>query len=398
MIFNIKNITPYIYSFIFMIVIYFLYGRYKNKMTREEDKEDYDMIQRYLLGENGTEKGKSTTHRMAEDMAKIEKPILWIMMDYEYNSRNWQSFGSRSSTELNQPYLYLTVKSIIAHCENDFHICLIDDKSFSKLIPTWSVDMTRVSNPIKNQIRELGMMKLLYRYGGMRVPASFVCMRNLNDMYTSGAAEGWCGDGGIGGVFICETVNRNITSTHRDFYPDMRFMGCRKENGVVKSLIDFIQRSISNDTTAESGFLGEYNRWCDSRVRKNQMRLIDGKMIGVKTMDDKPILIEELLSNDYIDLYTDAYGIYIPADDVLSRNKYEWFARMSQKQVLESRIIIAKYLLLAISPAYIKNPPRAGKIEPMKDNNDWISFWKVPSGAPVWGLKPVDLGDYVPRI
>jgi len=121
--------------------------------------------------------------------------------------------------------------------------------------------------------------------------------------------------------------------------------------------------------------------------------MIEGKLIGVKTMENEEITIDTLLSNEYIDLYSNAYGIYIPADELLKRTKYEWFIRMSPTQVLESTLIISKYLLLANAP-----DAKEGVIKPVKQKEDWISFWRVPSGAPVWGLKPVDLGNNVPKM
>jgi hypothetical protein len=368
---KIKNYTNYIFLFAILLVTAFLYQRYQNKLDRENDSDNYDAIQKYLLND--------------PDLAKDKKPILWIPIEYDYNARNWLSFGSRSSHNLNQPYLYLTVKSIIKQCEDSFHICLIDDDSFAKLLPNWSVDMHRISNPIKQYMRCLGMTQLLYKYGGIRVPPSFVCMRDLGELYQTGTTGGK--------MFICEMVDRNITSTHRDFYPNIRFMGAEKENPVINELVDFMQRTISSDYTDESKFLGEFHRWCFTRIERNQINLIDGKLIGTKTMDDTPILIDDLLSNDYIDIYSNTYGIYIPANEVLKRRHYEWFARMSPTQVLESPIIISKYLLLANAP-----DAKMGVIEPMKDKPNWVSFWKVPSGAPVWGLNPIDLGDNVPRL
>jgi hypothetical protein len=276
------------------------------------------------------------------------------------------------------------VKSIIKQCEDSFHICLIDDDSFSKLLPEWSIDMTKISNPTKHNMRELGMAKILYKYGGIRVPASFVCMRDLIEMYQIGTSNNK--------MFICEMVDRNITSTQKDFYPNIDFMGAEKGNPTINQLIGFIQRTISKDYTAESGFLGEFDRWCNSRIEKNQIVLIDGKLIGTKTMEETPILIDNLLTNDYIDIYSNTYVIYIPANEILKRRHYEWFARLSPNQVLESSIIISKYLLLANAP-----DAKMGVIEPMKDKPNWVNFWKVPSGAPVWGLQPIDLGDNVPR-
>lgn len=371
--FKIKNYTNVIFLLAILLVVFFLYQRYKDKLDREHDSENYDVIQKYLLTESDLVNGKDT------------KPILWIFLKYDYNSRDWLSFGSRSSTNLNQPYLYLTAKTIIKQCEDSFHICFVDDYSFAKLIPDWNIDMQKLANPIKQNVRDMGMTKLLYRYGGIRVPISFVCMRNLSALFESGTAQDK--------MFICETTDRNVTSTHRDFYPNIEFMGAKKENRMVMELIDFMQRTISTDYTSESPFLGEFNRWCELRIQHNKINLIDGKMIGTKTMDDTAIGIETLLSNDYIDLYPQTYGIYIPADEILKRNHYSWFARMSATQILESRTILCKYLLLSSAP-----DAHMGVIEPMKPDKKWVSFWKVPSGAPVWGLKPNDLGNRVPKI
>lgn len=373
MAFKVNNYTNYIFLFSILLVAFFLKQRYQNKLDREHDMENNDVIQKYLLSESDIINGKDT------------KPILWILLKYDYNARDWASFGSRSSTNLNQPYLYLTAKTIIKQCEDTFHICFVDDESFAKLIPDWNIDMNKISDPIKRNIREMGMTKLLYRYGGMRVPLSFVCMRDLIELYETGTMNNK--------VFICETTDRNITSTHHDFYPNIQFMGAKRENNTIMELIDFMQRTISSDFTDESHFLGEFNRWCELRIQHGKIKLIDGKLIGTKTMEDTSIGIEMLLSNDYMDIYPNTYGIYIPADEVLKRTHYSWFARMSPTQILESKMIISKYLLISNAP-----DAKIGAIEPLNEQKKWVSFWKVPSGAPLWGLKPNDLGNHVPKI
>jgi len=39
------------------------------------------------------------------------------------------------------------------------------------------------------------------------------------------------------------------------------------------------------------------------------------------------------------------YGVYVPSCEILKRSKFEWFARLSVKQVLESDTIVGKLLL-----------------------------------------------------
>jgi hypothetical protein len=60
-----------------------------------------------------------------------------------------------------------------------------------------------------------------------------------------------------------------------------------------------------------------------------------------------PLLIDDLLSDDDdFALPKCAFGLYIPADEILSRINLQWFARLSPQQVLESNTVIARYLLL----------------------------------------------------
>jgi len=338
---------------------------------RENDMGNYDAIQKYLGGDSS--------------LADEKKPILWVPITYDYNSRNWISFGSRSSFELNQPYVYLTVKSIISQCDDSFRICLIDDDSFAKLIPGWTVNLKNISTPIVDYMRSLAMSKLLYIYGGMIVPPSFLCMRDLIGLYNMGTS----GDK----MFVCETVDRNITSTTHEFYADTSFMGSPKKCPIMSELIDFMQRVVSSDFTSQAEFLGDFNRWCNSRIQKGQVKLIPGKLVGTKTMDDTMILVDNLLSNDYIDLYPKAYGIYIPSKEILNRRHYEWFARLSPKQILESNTIIGKYILLANAP-----DSKKGVIEPLEDKpSSWIGYWQVPSGFGLWGFKPQPFATHLIR-
>ena len=370
-----KSFTNLFILFFILIVLGVLYKRFEDKMKREESSDIYESIQQYLLDD--------------ETLGKSKKPILWIHVPYEYNSRNWLSFGSRSSFDLNQPYLYLTVRSIIKNCDKSFTICIIDDTSFKRLIPGWNINMTSISDPILSNMRMLGMMKLLYIYGGIQCPISFLCLKDLNELYIKGTR----GDK----MFVCETVDRNVTSTDVDFYPNLNFCGAPKECETVRELCNFIQRTASHDYTADTKFLGEYDKWSKERIQCGKINMIEGVEIGTKTIDEKQIIVDDLMSNNYLDLYQGTYGILIPSEEILNRKKFEWFARMSPKQVMESDTIIGNYILLS-------QTEEKGILEPMEPitnkaiENNFVGFWKIPSGAPMWSLKPNFLGDNLQKI
>lgn len=368
----------------------FLYRRYVDKLKLNDLESDTNMIQKYLLS-----KTDKNSNNILEDS---KKPILWIPIEYQYNARNWISFGSRSSYDLNQPYLYLTVKSIIQHCKDSFHVCLVDDNSFSKLIPGWNIDMGTVSYPISNKFRDLAMTKLIYLYGGIVVPPSFLCMKNLIGMYQRGT---------IGNkMFVCETINRTGTSVDYTYYPDISFMGSLKENPVVKSLMEFMERTISTDFTSESIFLGKFDKWCALKIQQNEVNLIPAIEIGVKDINDDPITIEILMSQGYISLYSNTYGILIPAYEILNRTNFEWFARLSPEQVLKSDTIIGKYILLANAP-YKKEFTVEGFEEKgcsgdsnrshQKESSTWW-YADALDGYGIYGVAPLNSGLVVDRI
>ena len=114
--------TSYLLGFIILVAFGILFQKYLEKQaSKGGNNSNYNDVKQYLLTESS--------------LAKSKKPIMWIYTPYEYNSRDWLSFGSRSSYNLNQPYLNLCVRSIINHCDKSFTICIVDDNSFAKLIP-----------------------------------------------------------------------------------------------------------------------------------------------------------------------------------------------------------------------------------------------------------------------
>ena len=364
-------VVDYLLLFVIIILLSMLLQRYYEKKEQRVTKDRFLSIQNYLLNETS--------------LGVSKKPILWIHIPYEYNSRNWVDFSSRKTLELNQPYLYMTVQTIIEKCEDSFNICLFDDSSFSKIIPNWKINMKTISDPILTHMRQLAMMKLVHIYGGMVVPISFLCFQNLDDMYKKGTRNNK--------MFLCENINHNMTSSAYNVYPDIQFMGARKNDTQLGELIQFMERNISADSTNQLDFVGDFNRWCNSRIYKTkQINLIDGKEIGIKTIDDDIVLVDELLNTDYIKYYNNMYGILVPSKMILKRKKYEWFARLSADQVLESNTILSKYILVNVSP------DRSMNDEKKEEPPSWINFWSVPSKINLWGFQPNGLGDNVPTV
>ena len=127
--------------------------------------------------------------------------------------------------------------------------------------------------------------------------------------------------------------------------------------------------------------------------KPNLLNSINGKYIGVKDFNDNQILLENLMSNQYLKLCDDTYGILIPADELLKRTTFGWFVRSSAKQVLKSDTIIGNYLLLYNTPDN-KEP----LIEPLETNPGWVAFWRTPLYNGLYGLKTKNLGNNMQKV
>lgn len=298
----------------------YLYDKYKEK---EREKEYYDnqaLINRYLL--NDTFNG--------------QKPFIWIPLIHQQNTRMWDNFYSRSSTRLNQPYLQSTVESIIKKCGKDFNVCILDDDSYEKLIPNWNITLTELPEPIRTHMRKLAQMKLLYTYGGLMVPPSFLCLKSLRDAY-----ELCCP------LMAFEEVNRGSSSDLTCFTPSFLFFGSTPNNSQLLEGIHYFEKIVSRNHTDELVFLDEWNRWLEKQHHKNCLKVIDGETIGIKR-ENREIVIEEILSeqNGFHLFNKITYGILLPQDEILKRTSYQWFARMSTKQIIQSNMTISDYFAL----------------------------------------------------
>jgi hypothetical protein len=297
--------TKWIILILFSLIANYMYREYKQAEETFESNEHYTLVSEYFL-----------------DKGNKKKPILWIHTSTEVNARNWESFFSRNSTKLNQPYLQMTMKSIYDHCKDSFNICLINDASFSSLL-SWNIDLDDLADPIKSHYRQLGLTMLLHQYGGILVPQSFLCTKDLKPLSKE------C-------FFVTENINHGVTHDQRTYLPDIVFMGCKKKNDTMKRLVDY-QEELYKDKTEQCDFIGNISLW----LQRQKVTIIDGAWIGIKKIDQSPVTLAEVLGTSALEL-PPHYGIYLSQEEILKRPKYSWFARMSTEQILESPFFFSK--------------------------------------------------------
>lgn len=302
-----------------------LYKTYQlNENNLESDKNNV-LINDYLLSE-------ITEH-------KLKKPILWIHIPYKINSRNWESFYSRSNENINQPYIYICIKSIIDLCGNSFHVCIIDDDSFQKLIPNWKIDMSKISEPVIDNIRKLAFMKLLYNYGGMFVPYSFVCYKDLISLYNMNSQQ----------FFVGEFKTDSVLFNKTQMYPNYELIGSVKNNQTVFDIIKLIEINIHNNTSDNLRFEGTLESILYEKIEKQEVIMINGELLGTKQSNSKLLTIEDLFSEKNLTFNKNIYGIYLPNKEILKSTHYNWFSVLDIDNCIQGDLNIFYILKKAVN-------------------------------------------------
>lgn len=318
--------TKLIIIFIVFMGLSTLYKRLKLDSDTKTNGYYHSMIEKYLLNK--------------DNLGSVTKPILWVYLQNntpilpEVNSRFWINFGSRLTSNFNQPYQKLTIQSIIDKCGKDFNVCLIDNSAFKYLLPNWNVNLDKVALPIRNHLQLIALTALLNAYGGIVVPSSFICFKSLKDIYNKALESGKL----IVGQFQNLTCNEKL---NRDVIASPLLMASTPNNSTIQNFNNYLSELNSKDLTNEQDFLGKVNLWLET----NDTLSICGRTIGTLKKDGSLIHVQELLGSTYFELADFAYGLYIPWDQLINRVSLGWFVRLSPEQVLESNTMIAKYLL-----------------------------------------------------
>jgi hypothetical protein len=136
---------------------------------------------------------------------------------------------------------------------------------------------------------------------------------------------------------------------NKDFIPNTYFMGASQNHNSIIEIVNYLQGSLSHThITMKDNFVGILQDKCQKLIQNDNLELVDGKVIGIKTAKNNQIIIDELMEEAYIDLDNSALGIYIPREEIILRNKFNWFASLPMEEVLNSKMIISKYITTSL--------------------------------------------------
>ena len=260
-----------------------------------------------------------------------DRPLLWIYVPFEFNSRMWWSFYSRSSKCLNKPYQLLCMKSVIDHCKEDFDIRIICDSDLPALLESVP-DLSTIPEPMLSGVRDCLLCRVLAKFGGILVPPDFV----------AGSSLKWAWDATPDDRLVCvEGRNASVTSQENPFSLSPKFMACRRHCKAMQQVADAFGELVSTNMTASPIFEGS----ASSIIASTQPVVIPAEAVGLSTYSGETVTLEDLSGSTEIDFGGPVIGVWLCGRVIASHTAYGWMERMSPAQVLTSNTEMGKILL-----------------------------------------------------
>ena len=241
--------------------------------------------------------------------------------------------------DLNKDYIHVCVESIIKYNGDNFNIFVVNDDSFRKLLNNFDVNINNIPEPIKSNVRKLGMCELLHKFGGMCVAKSFLCTKCLMPIYREGIKGNK--------MFCVENINRTPTSFEKKFLADDIIMGCNKNCEGMRLYKDYVDNVVKNDGTSQSKFLGVCREWLELEYEKLNVNKINGRLIGLKDSNNVYINMEKLFGVVDLNLDKHAVGIYVDEESLDKRHKFNWFNKLCKNDIFRSDTQIGNHMLLS---------------------------------------------------
>lgn len=261
----------------------------------------------------------------SEKLTNAKKRKIWIHIPHEKNARNWTDGSDRTSTDLNQPYMLLCIKSIIDHCSQNYDIIIFNDTNMCDILADMDIDLGKLSGALLDKYREICLLEILYRHGGVIMPPSIFLNSSLHLIDNR---DTW---------YVSEFKNEKNIS-HMNTLPSIKLTGSNEKNKELKNYIDYLNKILVQDF-GESSLV--YNQ---NYFKVNAIPTLSGKLIGTVNTFGDVISLDDLMSDKKIKLCNTNIGLYIPANELLHRKIYQWFCYLNEEQVLKANIFISEYM------------------------------------------------------
>lgn len=243
-----------------------------------------------------------------------ERPIIFTY---------WETKKGRRKPE----YIDLCFDTLVKHCDNDFDVVLLNEKSVYTYLPNMRKDLDKLQMAQKTDYIRCA---LLYTYGGIWVDADTIIMSSLTDIVKKIEKYDYVGFG------CSENVCYNGYPK-----PSNGVMAAKKGSILMKNVLMDLDEMINKKSKFEYFDLGKLCIW------RNIQKLMKGgydyyhfpsEYDGTRDSDGKWVNVDNHVSHEKTALIDEnkLFFVFLENNKFDGDNpKYNWFGKLSKNEVLE---------------------------------------------------------------
>ena len=296
-----------------------------------------------ILHLTGTKISKMNLHDLngyfydeSVNMHNLFKPKIFIHVPYEKNARKWESFGSRTSDDLNLSIVYLCIKSVIENCGSKYDVILFDNDNIHELLEKYNLhdecsnrDYKTLNNVQLKHWINYSKAKILYEFGGTMMSPYFYFNKCPNSKYLK--------SNNLRGLLY---VNEGLKSTNEKLVASLdHYMVSNKHNSDLQVYLSYLKTLCLGDHIADASNYDKMYKHLE------KLDLYNPQDFCITNNNNEPIYYDDWLSaNKQLDLNNNHFCVYLNIDLHKVQSKNGWFLRMSPDQIIDSNTIIGQYL------------------------------------------------------
>jgi len=266
----------------------------------------------------------------------LDKPILWVYVnDSDVNSRWWADFGARSSYVLNVPFLNLCYQTMVKNC-GDYRVEVIGGLSdLAVRMGGWEALPTPLQNP-QTVIRapELNWIRaaVLAKWGGLWVNPSVVFLKPIGPLPVERS------------VFFGTDTEVSLAGKSGTTVPGLNVVWAPTPDMIM--WVDWERRVRARLERRSGGSEFRHDEKSDmaDAIHVGPAEVRPNAELG-RTTAGKRIQLEDILAAGQEGVLPFSLGqavfLPVPWQEILERQTFGWFLRLSEEQILNSDLAVS---------------------------------------------------------
>jgi mannosyltransferase OCH1-like enzyme len=247
------------------------------------------------------------------------KPIIWMY---------WEGDNM-------PPYIHLCIRTIHKHCDANFDVKLLDDKTVHEYIPNLRTDINKLQIAQKSDYIRV---YLLYLYGGIWLDVDTIVFKDLSCIIDKLKQYEFIG-------FGCS----KITCYNGYDRPSNQAMASIPKSKIITASLNRLNKMLDNQTDFKYFDLGKYVLW--HVIKKNNLKYYhyNSKYDGSRDINGMWITPHDHLSNQYITFMSEKDMLFMFLTNNMYNTHYKWFIEMNETAILKSNMLISNMLRKALT-------------------------------------------------